>query len=156
MYREAKPFMSSILEATHLYLRPQQYLQKASLSRRWRNHSLMSLNDSLDTFSRAHAKISCTMRTRPLIASWKLLGPITAYYEHWFWLSRMYWAVGLIKSRKPQPNWIQCLPALMVTRFGVFYNWPQYQTDLFKIFALSFFFALLRIISIKNNYFHYL
>ena len=27
-------------------------------------------------------------------------------------LSRMYWAVGFIKSRKPQPNWIQCLPYL--------------------------------------------
>ena len=45
---------------------------------------------------------------------------------------------------------------LVVTRFGGVYNWPQYQTDFFNIFALSFFFALLRIISIKNNYFHYL
>ena len=35
-----------------------------------RNHSLMmSLNDLLDTFSRAHAKISYAMRTQPFIAS---------------------------------------------------------------------------------------
>ena len=33
------------------------------------NHSLMSLGDLLDTFSRAHAKTNYTMRTQPFIAS---------------------------------------------------------------------------------------
>ena len=56
LYRGAKPFMIAILEATYLYLSSQQYLQKASLSRRWRNHSLMSLNDSLNTFFRGSCK----------------------------------------------------------------------------------------------------
>ena len=34
-----------------------------------RNHSLMSLNDLLDTFSRARAKISYTMRTQLFMTS---------------------------------------------------------------------------------------
>ena len=42
---------------------------KPALAAGARNHSLMRLNDLLDTLSRAHAKIRYTMRTQPFIAS---------------------------------------------------------------------------------------
>ena len=88
-----------------------------------RNHSLMNLNDLLDTFSRAHAKISYTMRTQPFIQhhdNFQVPLELIRNSDFDYRECSEQWVSSKAANHKETGS--NAFRTLVVTRFGVFYN----------------------------------
>ena len=87
-----------------------------------RNHSLMSLNDLLDTFSRAHAKISYTMRLSLLQHHDSFQVPLELIRNSDFDYQEYseQWVSSKAATHKATGS--NTFRTLVIMRFGVFYK----------------------------------